>query len=167
MDLNHGRGSWMRDVMAPPPRTRLAHRAALAAPHARPPASTLRVLVVDDCEINRELASAQLLHYGIAPVFACDGAQAVERAMQETFDLVLMDMSMPVMDGLEATDRIRRFEHVHPERRRMAVVAFTSGHDADDPALLGRHRLDAVLHKPCDIRAVGDCLERVCGVSLG
>ena len=148
-------------------RTSLASRAASAAAQERPPASTLKVLLVDDCEINRALASAQLQHYGIAPVLACDGAQAVERAMQETYDLVLMDMSMPVMNGLEATDRIRRFEHGHPERRRVAVVAFTAGATADDPALLGTHLLDAVLQKPCSTRAVGACLERVCGVSLG
>ena len=157
----------MRDVVAPLLRTSLAPRAASAAPQERPPASTLKVLLVDDCEINRALASAQLQHYGIAPVLACDGAQAVERATQETFDLVLMDMSMPVMDGLEATDRIRRFEHEHPERRRVAVVAFTAGDTADDPVLIGPYGIDAVLHKPCSTRAVGACLEHVCGVSVG
>ena len=164
MQLKHTAKTWMYEFIPAALRPRAA--STVAVPAAAPPVSSLKVLLVDDCEVNRMLARAQLLHLGIEPTLACDGVQAVELVASQVFDIVLMDVSMPVMDGVEATDRIRRLERDHPERTRVPVVAYTAGAVADDPALLKRHGFDDLLRKPCSTRLIGACLEQVCGVSV-
>jgi len=65
-----------------------------------------KVLVVDDIAVNRLLLQAMLRAEGMVVELACDGLQAVQRVESEAFDLVLMDLSMPVMDGYQATRAI-------------------------------------------------------------
>jgi len=65
-----------------------------------------KVLVVDDIAVNRHLLQSLLRAEGMVVELACDGLQAVHRVESEDFDLVLMDLSMPVMDGYQATRAI-------------------------------------------------------------
>jgi signal transduction histidine kinase/ActR/RegA family two-component response regulator len=76
----------------------------LAGPLERKPA---RILVVDDLSVNRELVSAMLSPFNLDLTLAASGAEAVETASREGFDLILMDVQMPGMDGLAATQAIR------------------------------------------------------------
>lgn len=62
-----------------------------------------RILLVDDDELNRDMLSRRLIRKGFEVVFAVDGQDAVDKARAEHPDLILMDLSMPVMDGYEAS----------------------------------------------------------------
>jgi len=121
-----------------------------------------RVLVVDDSEVNREVASEALQRLGVTPSLAEDGAQAVERLRVETFDLVLMDGSMPVMDGFEAAAAIRS-EEVAAGRARTPILALTA-HVVGSAANAWRDSgMDGVIHKPFTVGDLARALNAHCG----
>ena len=72
--------------------------------------SDIRILLVDDFEVNRKIARQHLLKGGYTVDLAADGQQAVDAFKQNRYDLILMDIDMPVMDGYEAANSIRKFE---------------------------------------------------------
>ncbi|QBX38090.1 response regulator [Brevundimonas sp. S30B] len=96
----------------------------------------LRILVVDDHPTNRQVAGLMLQSFGFATSFAEDGRQALQSLRTEPFDLVLMDMMMPVMDGLEATRRLRRGD-AGQQARSIPVIMLTAN-------TLPQHRADAI-----------------------
>src|SRR6202790_4885748 len=71
---------------------------------------TMKILLVEDNEMNRDMLSRRLLRKGFEVVMAVDGGQAVSMAESEHPDLILMDMSLPVIDGWEATRRVKAAE---------------------------------------------------------
>lgn len=66
-----------------------------------------KILVVDDDEMNRDMLSRRLLRKGYEVALAVNGAEAIEKALSEKPELILMDLSMPVLDGYEATRRLK------------------------------------------------------------
>jgi CheY-like chemotaxis protein len=125
-------------------------------------ASTLlRVLLADDDPRHRGIGGALLSVWGIEPVFACDGAQALKLVVESGFDIVLMDIVMPNMDGLVATREIRRFEQENHSQLKVPIVAYSATELA--PEILQRVGLSAMLRKPADTTSMGDCLRRWCG----
>jgi len=95
-------------------------------------------------------------------LIASDGAQALALVDRLEFDIIFMDISMPVMDGLEATARIRAHELDDPRRRRVPIVAHSSGALLRDDALMRRIGFDDVLIKPCLAQTMAMCLRRWC-----
>jgi CheY-like chemotaxis protein len=81
-----------------------------------------KILVVEDNEENWDMISRRLQRRGYTVVRAADGQEAVEMAARERPDLILMDVSLPVLDGLEATRRIR----AHAETQAIPIIAVTA-----------------------------------------
>ena len=87
-----------------------------------------KILLVEDNEMNRDMLSRRLIRKGFEVVMALDGQQAVEAASAESPDLILMDMSLPVVDGWEATRQIK----AAPGTRAIPVIALTAHAMSDD-----------------------------------
>lgn len=81
-----------------------------------------KLLIVEDNELNRDVLSRRLMRRGYEVVIAIDGAQGVEMADGEQPDLILMDLGLPVLDGWEATRRIKGSERT----RGIPVIALTA-----------------------------------------
>jgi two-component system, cell cycle response regulator DivK len=81
-----------------------------------------KVLLVEDNEMNRDMLSRRLTRRGFEVVFAADGQQGVDLARAEKPDIILMDMSLPLMDGWEATRRIK----ADGTMRRIPVIGLTA-----------------------------------------
>ena len=87
---------------------------------------SLRILVVEDNAINQRLLKRMIERLGLKAHFAADGREALGMAVNTPFDLILMDVSMPGVSGLEATRSIRESE-AHRGGHRSWVVAITAG----------------------------------------
>ncbi len=81
-----------------------------------------KILLVEDNEMNRDMLSRRLERKGYSVVIAMDGESGLALATSEAPDLILMDMSLPVLDGWEATRRLK----ASPETRRIPVIALTA-----------------------------------------
>jgi len=81
-----------------------------------------RILLVEDNEMNRDMLSRRLQRRGYEVIIALDGQQGVQMAQSRSPDVVLMDMSLPVMDGWEATRTLKS----SPETRNIPVIALTA-----------------------------------------
>jgi two-component system, cell cycle response regulator DivK len=87
-----------------------------------------RILLVEDNEMNRDMLSRRLIRNGYEVSIAVDGQQGAEMALSELPDLILMDLSLPVIDGWEATRRIK----ANDATRRIPVIALTAHAMAGD-----------------------------------
>jgi two-component system, cell cycle response regulator DivK len=87
-----------------------------------------KILLVEDNEMNRDMLSRRLIRNGFEIAFAMDGQQGADMALSEMPDLILMDMSLPVIDGWEATRRIK----ANDATRRIPVIALTAHAMAGD-----------------------------------
>jgi signal transduction histidine kinase len=123
--------------------------------------SRRRVLLVDDIKINRDIIGAFLNAASHAVTLAEGGQEAVRLAAEQQFDLILMDVRMPEMDGLEATRRIRKLPAPHGQVPILALTAYTF---SDQVAQCRDAGMDGHLPKPIDyetlIHAIDDAIAR-------
>jgi PAS domain S-box-containing protein len=109
-----------------------------------------RLLLAEDNPINQEVARDLLAALGAQVDVACDGAQALRMAAEQDYELILMDVQMPVMDGLEATAAIRRL----PGRAAVPILALTASTFAEDRRLGLGAGMNDFLIKPVEPEAL-------------
>jgi PAS domain S-box-containing protein len=161
-DDNPGGGSifWLElplNVVAASPPATAPRAEAPGAAMAPAPARRLHVLVVDDVLMNRDVASSFLRAAGHTADCAEGGAEAVAAVAGADFDVVLMDVRMPGVDGLEATRRIRALEGA---RGQVPIVALTAQAFADQVAACHAAGMDSHLPKPFDPGSLIAVVER-------
>lgn len=105
------------------------------------------VLLVEDNEMNRDMLSRRLSRNGFQIVIAEDGKKGVELAIQEQPDLILMDLSLPVLDGWEATNLLKRT----PETSHIPIIALTAHAMAGDEEKAREAGCDDFDTKPVDL----------------
>ena len=111
-----------------------------------------KILLVEDNELNRDMLSRRLSRRGYEVEVAIDGAQGIEKARALTPDLILMDVGLPGIDGLEATRRLK----AEPGTRAIPIVALTANAMAGDQEEALAAGCDEYDTKPVDItRLVG------------
>ncbi len=128
-----------------------AHVAPLPEVDSRP----LDVLLVEDNSVNQLVASRLLERLGHKVQLASDGVQALDRLATHTFDLVLMDCHMPVMDGFEATERLRA------RRDKVPVFALTAAVTPEDRSRCEHVGMNGLLSKPIDLNRLREVLSSV------
>jgi CheY-like chemotaxis protein len=94
----------------------------------KPESPMPRILLVEDNDMNRDMLSRRLVRNGYEVVIAVDGQQGADMALSQQPDLILMDMSLPVIDGWEATRRIK----ANDATRRIPIIALTAHAMAGD-----------------------------------
>jgi two-component system sensor histidine kinase/response regulator len=108
--------------------------------------SALRVLLAEDNPVNQKFAVRVLERAGHSVVVANNGREAVDRSATDRFDVILMDVQMPEMDGLEATRAIRTRESEHPEG--LPIIAMTANAMAGDREMCLEAGMDGYVPKP-------------------
>jgi signal transduction histidine kinase/ligand-binding sensor domain-containing protein/DNA-binding response OmpR family regulator len=129
-----------------------------------PKVAPLHVLLVDDNAVNLKVASMFLTKAGFSLTIAHDGAEAVTAFKNEKFQLILMDVQMPVMDGLEATRRIRELER--PTGMHVPIIALTAHSMKGDDERCLAAGMDAHLGKPIRIAEFFELLGKVLPSSI-
>jgi CheY-like chemotaxis protein len=115
----------------------------------------LRILITEDNPVNQKLAERVLTKLGYQPGVALNGQEALEAIAQKKYDLILMDVQMPVMDGLEATRFIRQTKGVQPVIIAMTANAMQG--DRDQCMLAG---MDDYISKPIKLEVLVSILEK-------
>jgi CheY-like chemotaxis protein/HPt (histidine-containing phosphotransfer) domain-containing protein len=142
------------------PLGRAATRSRSNTAAALPRFPGLKVLVADDSAVNREVIIEALSSLQIEPDVVGDGRAAVDAAAKIAYDIVLMDCSMPVMDGFAATRAIRAAE---APSRRVPVIALTAHVAGATPGMWRDAGMDDYVTKPFTLRILAECFARWTG----
>ncbi|BAU42393.1 response regulator [Leptolyngbya sp. O-77] len=118
-----------------------------------------KILLVEDNEMNRDMLSRRLLRRGAEVLIAVDGAQGVEMAQAEQPDLILMDMSLPVMDGWEATRTLK----AAADTKEIPIIALTAHAMAGDQEKCREAGCDDYDTKPVDFARLTGKIQAILG----
>src|SRR5688572_25316034 len=121
------------------------------------------VLLVEDNEDNRIVYSTILRHFGYKVTEALNGEEGIAKARAEKPDLILMDISIPIIDGWEATQVLKH----DPQTRQIPIIALTAHALASDREKAMEVGCDGYLAKPCEPRAVVAEVQRFLGKDNG
>ncbi len=115
-----------------------------------------KVLIVEDNADNREVIRTVLTHHGYEVVEAVDGLEGIDKAGRERPDVILMDLSLPKMDGWEATRRLKADD----ELKDIPVIAITAHAMSGDEEKALEHGCNGYLAKPCTPKSVIDIVKK-------
>jgi len=132
----------------------------LPAQLGNPTFSGHRILLVEDNPVNQRVAQRLLQKMAAEVTIANNGAEALERIAESSFDAVLMDCQMPVMDGFTATRHIRESERHSGRGKRLPIIALTANVMTEDRKSCIDAGMDAHLGKPIEPAQLVDCLGR-------
>ncbi len=118
-----------------------------------------KILLVEDQEMNRDMLSRRLKKRGYEVAIAVDGAEGLEKARSESPQLILMDMSLPVIDGWEATRQLKADETT----RGIPVVALTAHAMSSDREKALQAGCDAYETKPVELPRLLETMEKLLG----
>jgi two-component system cell cycle response regulator DivK len=116
-----------------------------------------RILLVEDNEMNRDMLSRRLIRRGYDVILAQDGKEALDAAAAQKPDLILMDMSLPVLDGWEATRRLKE----DLTTAHIPVVALTAHALSNDRERATRAGCDAYETKPVELSRLLETIEKL------
>jgi len=122
-----------------------------------------KILLVEDNETNRLVVTRYLEKAGVSVVEACNGLEAIEKAKEDKYDLILMDVSMPEMDGMQATGQIRRLDK---HNSNVPIVALTAHVMEGDRELCLSAGMNDYLNKPIEYKELLRTLSRWMHVSF-
>ncbi len=114
----------------------------------------LKILLADDTAVNLTLATKLLTKRGHDITAVENGLLAFEAFKESAFDVVLMDIHMPVMDGLESTTKIHEFEASQPSRRPTPIIAMTANNEQSDHQKYLKSGMNGIITKPLDIKTI-------------
>ncbi|MBA4407863.1 MAG: response regulator [Bacteroidota bacterium] len=111
----------------------------------------LSILLVEDNLLNQRIVTFSLKKYNHEVTIANHGVEAIEKFREQKFDVILMDIMMPVMDGLEATVKIREIENENNLKSRTPIIALTANTMDNDREKCISYGMDEFMAKPFDI----------------
>jgi osomolarity two-component system sensor histidine kinase NIK1 len=111
----------------------------------------LNILLVEDNLLNQRIVTFSLKKYNHEVTIANNGLEAIEMFRDEKYDVILMDIMMPVMDGLEATVKIREVERDQKIEKRTPIIALTANTMDNDRDKCISYGMDEFMAKPFDI----------------
>jgi len=111
----------------------------------------LMILLVEDNLLNQRVVTFSLKKYKHEVVIANNGVEAIEKFRGSKFDVILMDIMMPVMDGIEATVKIREIERMDKIEERTPIIALTANTMDNDRDKCISFGMDEFMAKPFDI----------------
>jgi signal transduction histidine kinase/ActR/RegA family two-component response regulator len=136
---------------------------AAAAPTPVADAAPIRILAAEDNQVNQLVLRTLLSQAGLEPTMVENGAEAIEAWKTGAWDVILMDIQMPVMDGVTATREIRTFE-ASGDRRRTPIIAVTANAMSHQVADYEAAGMDMVVPKPLDAAKLFEAIEWVLGL---
>jgi CheY-like chemotaxis protein len=130
------------------------HKSGVSAP-----ARALRVLLAEDTPANQKLVASILIKRGHTVTVAETGQQALQFIELQDFDVILMDVQMPVLDGFQATTAIRKL--INPRKATVPIIALTAHALKEDAERCLAAGMDAYLSKPIDVAELTSLIERL------
>lgn len=119
----------------------------------------IRILLAEDNLVNQKVALRVLKHLGYQADVVSNGLEVIQAIAKKTYDLILMDIQMPDMDGLEATEYIRKQE-LEKQSSPITIIAITANATHDDQYICRKAGMNDYISKPIQIEKLKDILHK-------